>query len=277
MKKVFKNIIKLWIVFVVASSSVGVFATTDWDRTQIIKQLQKEKTSASVEVNEVLEKNEQEVQEETTEEKQEVVEQTNNNNNNSQPVVQETTQPVVSAPANSISISGALYKSLMKDNDGSHFYLNHNEQGVYDGLGVPFVDYRTNFWGRKTIIYAHSSPNGNGPFQALQNYHNNPGYFQSHRYITVNYNGATYTYEIFSVYVALANSVYDNSLEYFYAMNYSDYEWQQTLEQYKRNSEYETGVSVNSSDKILILQTCSMDPAHSGYMHANVLVMGKLI
>ena len=179
---------------------------------------------------------------------------------------------------NSIKISNSLNSTLMKDNSGDYFYLNHNENGVYDGRGVPFIDYRTNFQTRKTIIYAHSSLSGNGPFQVLQNYHNNPGFYQNNKYIDIHYQDRDYRYEIFSVYVSLADNDMSEGLEYFREMDYSDSEWANTIQKYKNNSEYETGVSVNQNDKILILQTCSMDPNYyEKYYRYNLVIMAKLI
>lgn len=179
---------------------------------------------------------------------------------------------------NSIRISNVLNSTLMKDNSGDYFYLNHNENGVYDGKGVPFIDYRTNFQTRKTIIYAHSSLSGNGPFQALQNYHNNPGYYQNNKYINIHYQDRDYQYEIFSVYVSLADNDMSEGLEYFREMDYTDNEWANTIQKYKNNSEYETGVSVDQNDKILILQTCSMDPNYyEKYYRYNLVIMAKLI
>ncbi len=178
---------------------------------------------------------------------------------------------------NSIRVGGVT-KPLMKDNDGSHFYLTHNINGVYDGNGLPYVDYRTDFNTQKTLVYAHSSKSGNGPFQMLQNYHNNPGFYNNNKYITINYNGVTYNYLIFSVYVSTANSEQDEGLEYFHNIYYNSSDWANVLNKYKSRSEYETGVSVNSNDKILILQTCSMDNNYyERYYRYNLLVMGKLV
>lgn len=179
---------------------------------------------------------------------------------------------------NSISISNVLNKNLMKDENGDHFYLSHNINGVYDGVGVPYIDFRNDFNTRKTIIYAHSSTSGNGPFQVLQNYYYNKGFYDNNRYITINYNGNTYTYEIFSVYVSVADNESSEGLEYFHRMNYSDSEWEEAINKYKANSIYDTGVSVNGNDKIVILQTCSMDPNYyNKYYRYNLLIMGKLI
>ena len=143
-------------------------------------------------------------------------------------------QPYVIS-GNSIRVA-SIYDHLM-DDYGDSFYLNHDLNGNYDGRGVPFVDFRNDFRGRKTIVYAHSSQSGNGPFNALQNYHNNPGYFQNNRFITVQYNGNTYTYEIFSVYVSVAEDEYSDGLEYYYRMDYTDDEWETVLQGYKNHLE----------------------------------------
>ena len=143
---------------------------------------------------------------------------------------------------------------------------------------MPIIDFRTNFNTKKTIIYAHSAKNGGSPFNFLQNYHNNQGFYNGHKYITVNYGGRTYKYEIFSVYIAAANGYYDEALEYFRNTYYTPEEWDETIKWYKSLSEYDTGVEVSGNDKILILQTCAMDNNYyQKYYRANLIVMGKLI
>ncbi len=180
-------------------------------------------------------------------------------------------------PNNYILIDGILQKRLM-DDDGSYYYLNHNLEGVYDQIGIPIVDVRTTFETRKSLIYAHSTKAGNGPFQVLQNYHNNKDFFEQHRYITINYNDILHYYEIFSVYISTADSEESEGLEYFYRMKYTDKEWKDTIQKYKSLSEYDTGTEVNENDKILILQTCSMDPNYyEKYYRYNLLIFAKEI
>ena len=189
------------------------------------------------------------------------------------PVIETANKTVTN---NYIKVAG-VKRNLMKDN-GTHYYLNRNIDGVYDGRGVPYVDYRYDFTGRKTIIYAHSIKGGDGPFQPLQNYHNNYSFYNNNRYITIHYGNNDYTYEIFSVYVSTADNEKSEGLEYYYRNNYTEEEWKNTLEKYKDNSEYNTNVNVSSNDKILILQTCSMDPNYfKKYYRYNLLVIGKLI
>ena len=179
---------------------------------------------------------------------------------------------------NKITVNGVLSKPLMKDETGDNYYLNHSLTGVEDNIGVPYIDFRTSFTGRKVIVYAHSSKSGNGPFQGLQNYHNNKDYYNSHKYIEIEYENKKYKYEIFSVYVAAAEDKDSDVLEYFYKVNYTRKTWEQALNTYKNNSEYDTGVEVSVDDKIIILQTCSMDSKYyRKYYRYNLLIMGKLI
>ena len=200
---------------------------------------------------------------------------TTTTNKTTTPVKKET--KAKATPTNKITVNGVLSKTLMKDEKGDNYYLNHNLNGVEDNIGVPYMDFRTDFSTRKIIVYAHSSPNGNGPFQGLQNYHNNKSFYNNHKYIEIEYDGKKYKYEIFSVYIAAAVDKDSDELEYFYKMNYSDSAWEETINKYKSKSEYDTGVTVSKDDKIIILQTCSMDKNYyRKYYRYNLLVMGKL-
>ena len=65
------------------------------------------------------------------------------------------TEPVIEIPkinGNKIEIPGIYENHLMKDTTGEHFFLNHNINGVYDGIGVPYVDFRHDFTDIKTIF-----------------------------------------------------------------------------------------------------------------------------
>ena len=178
----------------------------------------------------------------------------------------------------SISISGSNFKKDLVSDDGSYYYLDHTLAGKLNNRGVPFIDYRNDFTGRKTIIYSHSAKDGSAPFNYLQNYNGNQSFYNSHKYIYINYGGKEYTYLIFSAYISVANDDYDDGLEYYRVMNYSDSEWAQKIQEYKNNSDYDTGVEVSANDKILILQTCSMDSRYyKKYYRYNQLVMAKLI
>lgn len=267
-KIVVKEILKVGIVFISSILSLTGYVKDNYVVSQIKPK----------EVNQKVKIEHEEVKQEA--EAPHVIQ--NEETNVEQVVMNEVEEtPIAAAPVieeNRIQISNVLNSPLMKDEDGSNFYLSHNADGVYDGRGVPYIDFRTNFLTRKTIIYAHSTVGGNGPFQVLQNYHNNKGFYDANRYITIHYNGNVYTYEIFSVYVSLADNDYSEGLEYFRVMSYNDSEWEETIQKYKNNSEYDTGVAVSGNDNILILQTCSVDPNYyEHYYRYNLLVMGKLV
>ena len=284
MKKISLYCVKIIGIVLLITSSFTVYAYTDWSKELIYNDLVRKENEIKVEKAYVEKKKEEkrkqkEERKKQEEEKKKQEEQNNyvgTTNYNSQPVNQISTfnSPVIG----NIRIGGILYKDLVKDKNGEYFYLNHNIYGQYDGIGVPFVDFRTDFTGRKTLIYAHSSMAGNGPFNILQNYHYNPGFFQSNRYIDITYYGKNYRYEIFSVYTMGATDEHSDELEYFYYTKYSDEEWAETIQMYKNRSEYNTGVNVSGKDKILILQTCSMDPAYyKKYYSANILIMAKQV
>ena len=187
------------------------------------------------------------------------------------------TKQILHNPNNRIIIDNILDKRLM-DDDGEYYYLNHNLEGRYDEVGVPFVDYRTNFETRKTLIYAHSTLAGNGPFQVLQNYHNNKAFYDEHKYIDITYNDKEYHYEIFSVALSLADNEKSPELEYFHTTEYYDSDWEKIIQWYKSKSEYDTGVEVSKTDKILILQTCILDPDYyEKYYRYNILIFAKKI
>ena len=76
----------------------------------------------------------------------------------------------------------------------------------------------------------------------------------------------------------VADSEESKGLEYFHREYYTASQWGEALQYYKEQSEYDTGVSVSQYDKILILQTCSMDNQYfEKYYRYNLLVMGKLV
>ena len=263
-KKNTSVVLKLLLVIIFITYVFSVVNVTKEEKT-ITKKQNKSNNIVEIEKKEEL-KEEVKIEEPVELKQEEIVE----------PVVE--TNTIANTNYNNIRISSILNDNLMKDETGEHFYLDHNIYGAYDGRGVPYIDFRNDFTGRKTIIYSHSSTSGNGPFQILQNYHYNKGFYDNNRYIEVNYNGNRYTYLIFSVYVSTADNDYSEGLEYFRRMDYSDNEWNERINYYKSKSEYDTGVEVNENDKILILQTCSMDPAYyEKYYRYNLLIMAKLV
>ena len=178
-----------------------------------------------------------------------------------------TTQVVKELSNNTMTISGYNKVYYLKQDDGT--------RKILDGNKYAMVDHRYTSESKKLIIYAHSSPDGTGLFQYFQNYDGNKSFYEKHKYLTVNYNNVVYTYEIFSVYNQRITDD-SESTEYYMTYDYPDaYLYNKALQSYKNKSQYPIDIKLNADDKILIIQTCSMNPNRVG--RTNLLVFAKLI
>lgn len=138
-----------------------------------------------------------------------------------------------------------------KDNE---FYLKHlpNKQESY--LGSIFLDYRNNLNDRKIIIYGHNSQSIDTIFHGLEEY-TSYAYYKTHQDLYLQTEIQKYHYKIFSVYIATNNLSHVN-------LNLTNSEYIKHLQQIKEQSLYDTGISVESED-IIILQTCFYNPQNS--------------
>ena len=137
------------------------------------------------------------------------------------------------------------------DND---FYLNHLPDKQESYLGSIFLDYRNTPDDRKIIIYGHNSPNIDTIFHGLEEYINSD-YYQTHQDIYLQTANQRYHYKIFSVYIATSNVSHVN-------LNLTNPEYKRHLQWIKEQSLYDTGISINNED-IIILQTCYYNPQNS--------------
>ena len=137
------------------------------------------------------------------------------------------------------------------DND---FYLDHLPDKQESYLGSIFLDYRNTPDDRKIIIYGHNSPNIDTIFHGLEQY-TNSDYYQTHQDIYLQTANQRYRYKIFSVYIATSNVSHVN-------LNLTNPEYTRHLQWIKEQSLYDTGISINNED-IIILQTCYYNPQNS--------------
>ena len=108
------------------SAEYGYFINKKEIETAILEQVKEAETK---------EQEEQKKQEEQIQQEQ------------AQTIQVQRTQSAYNAPqltGNNIIIPGVLSNNLATD-DGSNFYLNHDINGNYNGVGVPYKDFRTNF------------------------------------------------------------------------------------------------------------------------------------
>lgn len=148
-----------------------------------------------------------------------------------------------------------------KDND---YYLNHDFNKDYLASGSIFMDYRNDFENDKSIIiYGHHMRNKT-MFGELANF-KDESFFKENNKIKIEYKGKTYTYEIFSVYIA-------DSSEDFLEINFNnDSEYEDYLNSIINKSLFKTNTNVTSKDKIVTLYTCSYE-----FNGARTIVNAKL-
>ncbi len=154
-----------------------------------------------------------------------------------------------------MEIIGTSIKSIITQSNDNEYYLNHSLTKEYDAVGTVFMDYRVNINSRKILLYGHNSQNIDTIFHGLENYLNQE-YYNQHPDITLYTDEDTVTYKIFSVMIVT------NDYQY-YLVDFEDSQWPIHLYNLKKSSIYDTGVSLDKNDEVLILQTCFYEPIGS--------------
>ena len=157
---------------------------------------------------------------------------------------------------------------ILKGSDND-YYLNHNPYGEYQAEGSVYEDYRTSLHDRKILIFGHSSPNWDVPFNELEKYYDK-SFYDTHKEIRIVTEDGVNVYEIFSVHVEVGDFSYMKI--HLDRDTYNEY-----LHKYQDRSLYDTGVVVNDDDEMLLLQTCSNKSEYQGYKRKFLLVVAKKI
>ena len=144
-----------------------------------------------------------------------------------------------------------------KDNEK---YLKTSFYGEYSEYGNPFVDFRNKLDkdDRNIVIYGHNMKD-DMVFARLLEY-KNLSFYKEHPVI---YLGTLYDdsyWKIVSVFITNAGKAQDNG--YFFEYNFINCQsenFEQYAEELKKRSLIDTGVDINSSDRLLTLSTCQYD------------------
>lgn len=164
-----------------------------------------------------------------------------------------------------------LNEIVMQSTDND-YYLEHTVYHEYNWRGQTFLDYRNDINNSdKLIIYGHNSNYYNLPFKVLENYYNK-SYYDENKYLYLQTDLNKYKYEIFSVYVEVSDWEYYNKMKFNTKNEYYNH-----ILKLKNKSMYDTNVSVNSDDKILIIQTCSTKKEYSNYENKFLLIIAKRV
>jgi len=148
----------------------------------------------------------------------------------------------------------------------NEYYLYHLFNGEYNRSGCVFVDEdnQKEFQDKATILYAHHMRNGS-MFADVENY-KDPSYYETHKtfYISTE-NGR---YEMYPV----AGFVTSGSVGYVRITFENDEDFMSYVNSFIEKSNFQSDVTVNPEDQVVLLSTCSYDIYDGRYV-----LMGKLV
>lgn len=153
-------------------------------------------------------------------------------------------------------------------------YLRHDFYGKWNRYGCPFMDYKNDskYLDDNTIIYGHHMTDGL-IFSNLDKYKTLEGYKES-PIIEFNTLYDTYYFKIFSAFYINATPADDNN--YFFNFMITDFStderFSKFVDELKKRSVIDTGISVQPDDKLLTLVTCTFD-----FNDARFVVVGRMV
>lgn len=171
-----------------------------------------------------------------------------------------------------LSVENADFSEIIVQTTDNDYYLEHSLSKEYDWRGQGFLDYRVDINNsKKLLIYGHNAPNNDVPFKFFENYFDS-SFLREHKYIYLQTDERVKKFEIFSVYVEVSD------WSYFSKINFSsDEEFYNHILNLKNKSLYDTGVKIDKTDEILIIQTCSYHGDYISYEDKFLLIIGKRI
>jgi sortase B len=150
---------------------------------------------------------------------------------------------------------------------GDNYYLNHTFKKQKNSSGSIFIgpSNSSSFQDTNTVIFGHNMKNGS-MFGLLGRY-KEKSYFTYNQYFRIYTPNGTQRYQIFSVYKASINGS-----AYTIWGSTGSAEYGKWIKELKKNSMYDTGVSVSASDTIVTLSTCV-----SGDTEKRLVILAKRI
>ena len=163
-----------------------------------------------------------------------------------------------------LMVGGTNINYPIVQTNNNDYYLNHNILKRKSTDGWTFLDYRNNSVNDKnTIFYGHNLLNktafGSMSKMFSKNYFNK----NNHNIYVIDENNV-YIYEVFSVY-------YSEPVTDYLQIEFYDEEYLKFLYKLKSKSMYDFGISLDVSDKILTLSTCSDDNTGRKVVHAKFI------
>ena len=161
--------------------------------------------------------------------------------------------------------------SLVTRAQDNAFYLNNNIYNEYDGLGVPFFDYRnTDLANNNQInIYGHNTQNEKYfdqlPFINLEAY-TDENIFKNYKDIYLSIDEKQIHYEVIAI-----KLVNNGNNEHMKIAFYNENDYLKHLGKLLQDTMYrDSNLEITSKDKIIVLQVCHYNPPNT-----YLLVIGK--
>ena len=162
------------------------------------------------------------------------------------------------------------YPVLRTSSHDDDYYLNHTYDNKYSSAGAIYMEKKNlaTFQSPVTVLYGHNWRN-NGYFRPLYSF-KDKDFFEKNRYMYIYTPGHRLKYEIYAAYE------YDDR----HILNSFDFTNIQTLDEYLQSTlspaslvkNVKSGVTLDTTDKILTLSTCVEGVRTSRYLVQGVLV-----
>lgn len=162
-------------------------------------------------------------------------------------------------------IEGTNVNNVVVQGVDNNFYLHRDMFGNRNINGSLFMDFRNSpdFTDRNTIIYGHNMQNGT-MFHNLR-YYMRRDFFEAHPHIKVITDDTIFIYEIFAIF---STHIY---FDYIQVDFEDDEEFGALLREMTRRSVFNTGVTANQYDRIIVLSTCTNVDRNT-----RIVVVGRL-
>lgn len=169
-----------------------------------------------------------------------------------------------------LNIPGTNISEPVLQSDDNEFYLSHGINKKKNIVGSVYLDYRVKInEGKKNLIYSHNSSSLTVPFKELEKYYDED-FYKEHQFIFLEDTNSKQRYQIFSVFVETKDWSYMK-------VDFSNEDFLSHIKTLKEKSWYDTGVTVEESDEVLILQTCSHHKKYTKYKNKYLLVIAKKV
>lgn len=177
--------------------------------------------------------------------------------------------------------------AILQAKDNSHyltydFYERYTTETTGTNYGNLYLDYRcsnTDDVSKNMVIHGHTTGRASGipkqAFRSLYDYRDMHHFIENPiiRYQTLN---GEYTYKICAVFLSTTQRADDNGYMFNYIYpDMSDNNMVGYIEQVKQRMLYETGVSLEPTDKVITLSTCIYD--YGASVDTRLVVVGRLL